>query len=60
MRDTSCTPRRQFPDIKLNWSMIRRGIEEDTGALPDLEAFALFELGRLEEVLPAFLRAALH
>jgi tetratricopeptide (TPR) repeat protein len=38
--------RRQFPEVKVNWAEIRRGLEDNLGSLPDLHEY---RSGRLRE-----------
>ena len=47
----------RFPEIKLNWKEIRRGIEENVGVLPDLYEYRAERLrGRFREDLCVFTR----
>lgn len=47
----------EFPDLHLDWKRIRRGIEENIGALPDLYEYRAERLrGRFHEDLCAFTR----
>lgn len=46
---------RQFPDIKVDWTRIRRGIEENLAALPDRHEYRSERVrGRFREKLCAF------
>ena len=47
----------QFPDIKVNWNQVRRGIEESLDVLPDLYQYQPERLrGRFRDGLCAFAR----
>jgi len=47
--------RHQFPDVKVNWTAIRRGIEGNLDGLPDLHEYRSERLrGRFREQLSAF------